>query len=178
MSHSKETWKCCDRRCRGFCFSTLAWCCNIRVGCTKREDEKVLLSVFVCRKFLPQFRCDEVRRRGGKGLPRASAAVLLSAAGSFPRPHWDQNNPLVSFKVWPEVFPAEGEKNQLKNTKVSLLSESSGLFFTSCRLAINICGSPTWLGVDVHWKIDACFLRYCSNFLLSHGGTQNDVAWN
>lgn len=119
-----------------------------------------------------------------KGLPQAPAAVWWSVTGSFSQPTGTQTT-LWSVSIsdlpgWKKsahnIFIHMLDPHREKSPKPSMLDcFSPCFFFMSSRLAINICCSPAWLREDIYWKINACFLQYCSNFLLSHGGTETDI---
>lgn len=118
-----------------------------------------LMDLWLCRKFCPSLK---VRRSGGEEERFASgkcSCVVGCYWESLPT-HWDKNNSLVSFNLWP--IPGREKKYFIIYTPdiphtVSLKSNfwiplsSIGLFpvFMSSRLAINICCSPVWLGDDI-----------------------------
>lgn len=124
-----------------------------------------------------------------KGLPQASAAVWWSVTGSFLQPTgtkttlWSVSisdlpgckksaqNIFIHMvgRYTPDIYPKSNPKSLHTHCFFLLL------VFMSSRLAINICCSPARLREDIYWKIDVCFRQYCSNFLLSHGGSQTDI---
>lgn len=120
-----------------------------------------------------------------KGLPQASAAVWWSVTGRFSQPSGTKTS-LWSVSIsdrpgWKtsaqHIFIYILNIDQIRNVSFQSLGRLCCLApcFMSSSIAINICCYPGWLGEDVYWTINACFLQYCSNILLSHGGTKTDT---
>ena len=145
------------------------------------------MDLWLCGKFCPSF---EVRRSGGEEERFASGACscVMGCYWEFSPTHWDTNNSLVSLisdlteleKLLTTFFFVlcilyTRYISEISHSRKHSCSIALFLVFMSSRLTINICCSPAWLTDDIYWKIDACFLQYCSNFLLSHGGTQTDT---